>query len=105
MLKYYKWGEKMTLGERIKELRLLRHMTQKELGNAVGLNATRIGHYEMNFQKPKKETLKAIADALRVSINVFDTPELETLGDIKALLFQLDNKVGITLDGKKGGRC
>lgn len=72
----------MPLGERIKELRLLRNMTQKELGNAIGLNAPRIGQYEVNFRKPKKDTLKAIADALYVSVNFFDNPEMKTLGDI-----------------------
>lgn len=91
----------MNIGERIKIIRQLRNMTQQELGSAVGLNATRIGHYEMNFRKPKKETLKAIADALRVGISVFEDIELETLSDVEAILFQLDDKVGITFHGEK----
>lgn len=91
----------MTIGERIREIRQLRGMTQKELGNAVGLNATRIGHYEMDFRKPKKETLKAIANALRVGISVFEDIEIETLCDVKSILFQLDAKTGITFHGEK----
>lgn len=92
----------MTLGERIKNIRQQRGMTQKELGNAVGLSATRIGHYEMDFRKPKKETLKAIANALHVGVSIFEDIEIETLCDVKSILFQLDNKIGVTFHGEKG---
>lgn len=92
----------MTLGERIKSIRQLRGMTQKELGNAIGLTATRIGHYEMDFRKPKKETLKAIANALHVGVSIFQDIDIDTLCDVKSILFQLDDKIGVKFHGEKG---
>ena len=58
----------MTTGERIKKFRIAKGLTQKELGEMVGLSDDRIRHYELNDRKPKKEVLKKIADSLGVNI-------------------------------------
>ena len=47
----------MNIGEKIKRIRQHRRMTQKELGELVGLSANRIAQYEMGYRVPKKRLL------------------------------------------------
>lgn len=62
----------MTIGERIKEARKAakngKGMTQKELGEACGINEANIRKYENGRQNPKYETLQKIASALDVNV-------------------------------------
>ena len=51
----------MTTGEKIKRIRQHRGMTQKELGDAVGLTANRIAQYEMGYRVPKAALLEKMA--------------------------------------------
>lgn len=57
-------------GKYIKDLRIERGMTQKELGLAVGFSektaGTRINQYESGERTPRKNTLFAIFDALHI---------------------------------------
>ena len=55
------------LGERIKDLRKQKNMSQSELADKVGISYAQIGRYETKGAQPPAETLKKIADALRVS--------------------------------------
>ena len=57
----------MTIGEKIKRIRQHRKMTQKELGDAVGLTANRIAQYEMGYRVPKDALVEKFAEALKVS--------------------------------------
>lgn len=59
----------MTVGERIKELRTSKGMTQKELGEKSGILAPNIRKYESSRQNPKAETLQKIANVLDVPVN------------------------------------
>ena len=43
------------IGDRIKELRKEKGMTQKELANAMGVTASMIGQYETGIRIPKYE--------------------------------------------------
>ena len=60
----------MTLGEKIKEYRLLHNMTQKELGIKVGFSTvtadTRIRQYEKDTMAPKSEIRNKLIQALDV---------------------------------------
>lgn len=76
----------MTTGEKIKRIRQHRGMTQKELGDAVGLTANRIAQYEMGYRTPKRDQLNKIAHALNVSEKTFSLEADETL---QALLHNL----------------
>lgn len=58
----------MTIGERIKSIRLENGMTQKELGEKCGIADSAIRRYELGGANPKTETLQKIATALNVSI-------------------------------------
>lgn len=58
-----------TIGERIKAFRLVRGMTQKELGTRMGVDQSTVRKYESGKLNPKIETVKKIADALGVDMN------------------------------------
>ena len=60
-----------TIGERIKELRKEKGLTQAELGEKLGVSASMVGQYENGFRKPKKDTLCRIMEALGVSYRDF----------------------------------
>ena len=79
----------MTIGEKIKLVRSLRGLTQKELGFLIGLSHVRIRQYESDIRTPKKDKIKAICDALSVSESFFVNHHMETYNDIIQLLFDL----------------
>lgn len=58
----------MTIGERIKKIRLEKGMTQKELAEKCGLFDSAIRRYESGRQNPKIGTVQKIAMALDVNI-------------------------------------
>jgi len=55
------------LGQRIKELRKEKGMSQTELANLIGISYAQIGRYETKGVQPPAEVLKNIADVLGVS--------------------------------------
>ncbi|HJF47968.1 MAG TPA: helix-turn-helix transcriptional regulator [Limosilactobacillus oris] len=54
---------------RIKELRLKNHKTQKEVGKAVGVTDRAIAHYEKGIREPKLETWIELARYFRVPVS------------------------------------
>ena len=58
----------MTTGERIKELRHRRLLTQEELAELTGLAAASISRIENGLQNPNISTLKALTKALDVDV-------------------------------------
>ncbi len=56
-----------SFGERLKELRKQRSLSQTELGELVGLHFTNVSRYERGLSLPGADTLKKIADGLGVS--------------------------------------
>ena len=54
---------------RIKQLRLEQHKTQKEVGKAVGLSDRAIAHYEKGIREPKLETWIKLADFFGVPVS------------------------------------
>lgn len=57
----------MTIGEKIKKVRSLRGLTQKELGLLIGLSNIRVQQYESGYRIPQGKIMKDICDALEVS--------------------------------------
>ena len=66
------------LGDRIKELRLERNLSLRELADLCGTSKSAINMYEKGERRPKYETLEAIADAFNV-----DTDYLLGKSDIR----------------------
>ncbi|MFL0365728.1 helix-turn-helix domain-containing protein [Pseudobacillus sp. 179-B 2D1 NHS] len=56
-----------TFGERLKNIRKAKDLTQKELADAVDIDQSSISYFERNKKKPDMDTLKKIADILNVS--------------------------------------
>ena len=57
------------IGSKIKEFRLKRNLTQKELAKLVNVGDTTIANYEKGFRSPKKDTMFDLANAFNVSID------------------------------------
>lgn len=51
----------------IKELRIFRRLTQKELADKLGISAQQLNNYESGARNPGNKMLPALADALGVS--------------------------------------
>lgn len=60
----------MTVGEKIRQLRKERNLTQKQLGELAGIAEPTIRRYELGKLNPKYETIVKIATALRTSTGV-----------------------------------
>lgn len=58
-----------TVGERIKELRKLKKLTQKELAAKVGVSAAAFFHWEKDVNIPKLEYLNLLAPELDTTID------------------------------------
>ncbi|SHH54042.1 Helix-turn-helix domain-containing protein [Caloranaerobacter azorensis DSM 13643] len=58
-----------TFGERFKQLRKEKNMTQEELAKKFFLNKSSISRYEQNKQVPEMDLLKGFADFFNVSID------------------------------------
>jgi transcriptional regulator with XRE-family HTH domain len=54
------------VGNRLKELRIRRAMTQNELAEAAGIDKNTVNRIERNHTEPRPPTLRKLADALRV---------------------------------------
>lgn len=58
----------MTIGERIKKIRQEKGLSQKELGKKINVSQQMIGQWETGKSNPKIETLRRIADTLKVGL-------------------------------------
>ena len=70
----------ITFGRKLKHLRQKNHLTQKELGIAVGFPDScadvRIAQYESDVRTPKTDLMKLFASTLGVPIELFTVPVL-----------------------------
>lgn len=61
----------MFSGQKLKEIREARGLSQRKLAEITGLHITTIGNYEINRREPKATQLKRLADALSVKMEAF----------------------------------
>ncbi|MGQ7340689.1 XRE family transcriptional regulator [Streptococcus suis] len=80
------------IGQRIKDFRLSRNMTQKELAKRIGMGDTTIANYEKGFRSPKKDTLFDLADVFGVSIDDLFPQRTPTTAP-NSLIEQISDKV------------
>lgn len=57
----------MMIGDKIKELRKLNHITQRELAQELGMTPSAVGMYEQNRRAPKYEVLEQLSKIFSVS--------------------------------------
>ena len=99
----------MISGERIKNIRKMRGLTQKELGQAAGFDFAaadvRIAQYESDNRTPKANLLNAMAVKLEVSPYALAEPQIETELSLLHTLFAIEDLYGLELkevDGEYG---
>ena len=61
----------MRIGDRIRQIRMLKGLTQAELGEKIHLKGDRIRQYENSVRTPKADKIAEIAAALDVDVSVF----------------------------------
>lgn len=66
-----KWVYMSKLGDKIKQLRESKNITQQELAKMVDINQTSISKFESGQRNPTPANLKKIAEALCISPNEF----------------------------------
>ena len=71
----------MTIGQKIKNVRIKSGMTQAKLAEILGIPYQSIGQWERGLRNPKYDTLQKIADALNIDLN--DLIESDPLPDKK----------------------
>lgn len=76
----------MQTGIKIQKYRLKKRMTQKELGEAVGLTKERVAQYECCVRNPKIDCLEKFAEVLGVSVSRLKGYQIETVEDAEEIL-------------------
>ena len=91
----------ITFGRKLKHLRLKNHLTQKELGIAVGFPDScadvRIAQYESDVRTPKTDLMKLFASTLGVPIELFTVPVLSEPREYEAASFWM-HELGADLE-------
>ena len=91
----------MATGKRIKHIRALRRLTQKELGAAIGFSGktsdVRIAQYESEKRMPKDDLLNNIANTLNVSPLALTVPDIDSQLGPMHTLFALEGTLGLKI--------
>lgn len=84
------------LGKSIREIRLRRGLTQREVSEAIGgISESALRSYELGGRRPKQNTLERIAETLDVAPACFDTYGIERYDELVHALFLLEDRFGI----------
>lgn len=66
------------IGQRIREVRCNKHLTQEYIGNMVGVNSTHISNIELNKVKVSLSTLVRICNAMDITVDYLLENEYHT---------------------------
>ena len=99
----------MAFGKRIKLIRQLRGLTQRELGELLGFSGKaadiRIAQYESETRKPKDKIAEAMAFRLDVPTEALDIPNISSKYGVIHTLFALEDEEGFMIDNIDGIPC
>jgi transcriptional regulator with XRE-family HTH domain len=73
------------LGERLRYLRELRNLTQKQLAQSANISQATIAHIEKSTKDPSVETLRKLAAALDIHVAIFFSTNDVYVFDLKRL--------------------
>lgn len=57
-----------SIGDRLRKIRKERKLTQKQIGDYLGMSESGYGYYEQGTRKPSNETIKKLAKKYNVSV-------------------------------------
>ncbi len=83
----------MISGQKLKKLRLLRDLTQKELAIKAGLTDAAIRNYELGNRSPTKEQLQKIATALDCDISSLIDHEPNSIHEFIHIIFDYEKEM------------
>ena len=99
----------MAIGERIRFMRNLKGITQRQLGMQVGFSEKtadiRMAQYESGTRTPKEELTKSLAYVLGVSTMALSVPDIDTYIGIMHTLFALEDLYGFKIDKLEDEVC
>jgi Predicted transcriptional regulators len=92
----------MTMGDRLRELRLQRKISQEEVARHIGITRSAYSHYEINNRQPVYETLIKLAAFFDVSLDYViggtqpnpsaDSPGVPDSGEILKLFRRMSHE-------------
>lgn len=96
----------MTIGEKIKYVRKLYHMSSSELANKTGIHPVSIRKYESNKMVPASAQIERIAAAFYLSPAIFNGLtemrfDFQYSGDCLAFLIMLYTSGALTIEGDR----
>lgn len=80
-------------GGKLKKLRLMRNLTQKELAIKSGLTDAAIRNYELGNRSPSKEQLQKISEALNCDISALIDHEPNSIFEIMHIIFDYEKEM------------
>ena len=83
----------MISGKKLKQIRLFRKLTQKELAIMSGLTDAAIRNYELGNRSPNKEQLRKIADSLHCDISALIDHEPNSIFEIMHIIFDYEKEM------------
>lgn len=86
------------VGDRIREIRSARNLSQLELGKCVGLCSDRIQKYENGHNKPRLSLLIQIAEALDVDVMALEDPVISNELGVLYALIQMQEMYNLRLE-------
>ena len=99
----------MAFGKRIKLIRQLRGLTQRELGERIGFSGKaadiRIAQYESETRKPKDKIAETMAGALEVPTFALNVPNIDSDYGVMHTLFTLEDEYGFQIRNIDGKLC
>ncbi|MBQ8094712.1 MAG: helix-turn-helix transcriptional regulator [Clostridia bacterium] len=91
-------------GERLKEARAAKHMSQQALADIIGKSLNTVGLYERGLRQPSLETLCLLADTLEVSVDYLlartenklssSSPDTSN-SDLETRISRIENTIGL----------
>lgn len=89
-----------TIGERIREYRKQKHLTQKELASLIHKTPQVISNYERGYSTPDSLVMKDIASVLDVSIDVLTANKNSQIKSKKKHVDLADDDIIMSYEGK-----
>lgn len=93
----------MSTGSRIKRYRKAAGLTQKQLGEAIGLGESAVRNYERDIRTPKKEQLNAMAEAMDIAPEALYDIDANNAREALEVLFRLEGTLGLKPVETEGG--